>query len=194
MKLIKTINKLYNKTTIEPENSEINISYKKQINKIHQDFFIKQTMFPEYEIIREVVDDYNTITKYINKSRFLFKDLYKTYEKEHKSCNTNTVSLLNILNILFDTNTDTYTNKQEGGTHKCNKKHQYILYDNINDDISNELCELETDTNIASLKHTKKDKHTKKISSKAKTQLIIKNINNTLKNDIKHIKEISNSL
>jgi len=190
MKLIKTINKLYTKTIIEPENAPLNISYKKLINKLHQDFFIKQTMFPEYEIIREVVDDYNTITKYINKSRFLFKDLYETYKKEHKICNTNTISLLNILNIVFGANTDTNTNtnSQNGGKHKCNKQHNFILYDNINDDISNELCELETNINTLSLKHTKK------LSSREKSQLIIKNINNTLKNDIKHIKEISNSL
>ena len=193
MKLIKSINKLYTKTIIEPETAPLNVSYKKQINKLHQDFFIKQTMFPEYEIIREVVDDYNTITKYINKSRYLFKDLYKKYEKEHKICNTNTINLLNILNIVFDTDkhTDTSTNSQDGGKHKCNKKHQFILYNNINDDISNELCELETDTKI----NTKSVvKHTKKLNYREKTQLIIKNIKQSLKNDIKHIKQISNSL
>lgn len=189
IKLIKYINKLSNKTTREHENNEINISYKNQINKFHQDFFIKQTMFPEYETIKEVVNDYNIITKYINKSRFLFKDLYKKYKKENITCNTYNISLLNILNIVYDNDIDTDTDieisSQEGGKYKCNKKHQFILYDTVIDDISNEFYNLETDINIASVKYTKKK------SNKDKTQLIIKNIKNTLKNDIKHIKEIS---
>jgi len=203
IKLIKYINRLYNKTLIEPEISPINVAYKKLINKLHQDFFIKKTMFPEYELLREVVDDYNTIKNYINKSRFLFKDLYETYEKKHKLVDDNNVSLLNILSIIFkkDDNSNSYNSNlynttQDGGKYKKTKdtkdtketkKTKYILYNDINDDITNEYCELIV---IPEFKSKLTKKINKKKQSQEKNKLITNIIDKTLKNDIKTLKKI----
>jgi hypothetical protein len=201
IKLIKYINRLYNKTLREPEISPINVAYKKLINKLHQDFFIKKTMFPEYELLREVVNDYNTIKYYINKSRFLFKDLYETYEKKNKLLNETNVSLLNILSIIFkkDDNSNSYNSNlynttQDGGKYKKtkdtkdNKNKKYILYNDINDDITNEYCELIVNPEF-------KSKLTKKINKKKQSQeqnkLITNIIDKTLKNDIKTLKKIT---
>ena len=60
-------------------NSIKNKNYKKILNKFHQDFFINKTMFPEYNLLKNVVDDYNHIKIYINKSRYLFQELFNIY-------------------------------------------------------------------------------------------------------------------
>ena len=102
IKFIQNINKINTTTTIEPENADINIQYKKSINKLHQNFFIKQTMFPEYIVLKEVVDEYNYIKQYINKSRFLFTEEFQKFKKISSNIDMyDSVNLLNILDILY---------------------------------------------------------------------------------------------
>ena len=102
IKFIHNINKINTTTTIEPENADINIQYKKSINKLHQNFFIKQTMFPEYNVLKEVVDEYNYIKQYINKSRFLFTEEFQKFKKISSNIDMyDSVNLLNILDILY---------------------------------------------------------------------------------------------
>ena len=209
-KLIYYVNKIFNKTIIEPETAQINIDYKKQINKLHQAFFIKQTMFPEYKVLKEVVDDYNNIKQYINKSRFLFKDLYEKYNYNNSLCNTkiHNVNLLNILNII-------YSQDQNGGGKKINNKCKSILYGennyrmhgNLNNELNNEVCDIYYYNKLKEIhKYSKyNSKHklykniniSKKISNMSyteKTELIMNNIHNILKNDIKQIEDISKNI
>ena len=138
-------NYLPNKTDISPETTSNNIHYKTLLNTFHQNFFIKQTMFSEYEILRECVDDYNNIKLYINQSRLLFKDLYKKYNEESKD-NINNNSLINILDYVITQNENTTGGgKYKKTNEKMNKKmNKIILYNDdnndyidINDDIYN---------------------------------------------------------
>ena len=75
-KLIRFIEHNLNKKTSQlGETLPINVLYKSIISDFHQAFFIKKTMFPEYNAISEIVDDYNTTVYYINRSCALFKKL-----------------------------------------------------------------------------------------------------------------------
>ena len=138
-------NKLIKKITIkEYENSPKNIEYKKIINEFHQNFFINQKMFPEFKVLNEVVNDYNYIKEYINKSRFLFKDLFLNnyYNKENnekiicpKSNNLNVLKFLfnkeqinekhNENNNLNNLNNLNYLNNKNNKNNK-NKKYKTI--------------------------------------------------------------------
>jgi hypothetical protein len=97
-----------------------NILYKKALNKFHQNFFIKQTMFPEYELLRDCVNDYNNIKLYINKSRLLFTDLYKDYNttKQNDILGNNN-SLLNILDYIINKE-----DSMSGSSLSSDKKHE----------------------------------------------------------------------
>ena len=184
VKFIQMINKIITTTSIEPENAPVNIQYKKTINKLHQDFFIKQTLFPEYTILKEVVDEYNYIKNYINKSRFLFKEEYEKFKKytknnEHNMCES--VNLLNILDILFTSKEDKEKYTIKGGgiiKHKCSK---YILYSdsdtNSDTNINEDYCNLR-----------------KSIKKPNQNRLILNSIRNSLKEDIKNIEQISKAL
>ena len=137
---IKT--KITDKTNIKPEITPKNIIYKKNLNDFHQAFFIKQTMFPEYEIFRECVDDYNNIKQYINKSRLLFTDLYKKYNKIN-DINFNNNSLLNVLHYVINENQNENASADAsasasasadasangGGKKKIKSSHKMILYE-----------------------------------------------------------------
>ena len=211
IKFIQTINKIITTTTIEPENEPINIQYKKTINKLHQDFFIKQTLFPEYSILKEVVDEYNYIKQYINKSRFLFKDEFEKFKKTNNNM-CDSVNLLHILNLIFVKNKEkdtehiksnsgggkSMTMNNTNGTkkHKCTAKH--ILYsdgssNNSIDSIDNtneEYCNL---YKSISIENTKKEK-TKTNKTKTKTIMILNTIRHSLKEDIKNLELITKSL
>jgi len=187
MKIIQYLKyKIINKTNIEPEITPLNIQFKTAINSFHQSFFIKEEMYPEYDLLKDLIYDYNNIKKYINKSRLLFTDLYKTYEEENK-LKDNKPSLLNILKLVIDENENDYghghsssTSTLTGGRNKTHehKKHKYdnniILYDDNNDDNYH-------DDNF-NIDNITKDKLTKdKINDKIK---------DILDNEIKNMKKI----
>jgi hypothetical protein len=188
IKFIQTINKIIITTTIEPEDEPINIHYKKTINKLHQDFFIKQTLFPDYNILKEVVDEYNYIKNYINKSRFLFKEEFEKFKKTNNTL-CESANLLTILDILLtpkvDKEPDTHKYKHKhtvkggGSNHKCSKT---ILYSDSNSssDIDN------TNEDYCKLKKT--------IKKPITNTIILNYIHNSLKEDVKNLKQISNSL
>jgi hypothetical protein len=182
IKFIQTINKIITTTTIEPENEPINIQYKKTINKLHQDFFIKQIMFPEYNLLKEVVDEYNYIKNYINKSRFLFKDEFKKFKNISNINMCDSVNLLNILDILFTSKEEkeTYTIKGGGIQKQESKCHKTILYSNSGSDIDN------TNEDYCNLRKT--------IKNPNHNTIILKYIHNSLKEDIKNLEQISKIL
>lgn len=190
IKFIQHINKIITTTTIEPENEPINIQYKKTINKLHQDFFIKQSMFPEYALLKEVVDEYNYIKNYINKSRFLFKEEYEKFKKiSGTKCAS--VNLLTILELLFtskEVKEKAYTIKGGGMKHKCSKT---ILYSDSNsesnsDTTNEEYCNLQFQIQSQSIKTPHQNQN--------QNRLILKYIHNSLKEEIKNLEHISKSL
>ena len=69
-------------TNMNDETSELNIKYKKLLNTFHQDFFINRTLLKqEFSELEDIVDSYNTISKYVHKSRALFKHLIDNTDK-----------------------------------------------------------------------------------------------------------------
>ena len=69
-------------TNMNDETSELNIKYKKLLNTFHQDFFINKTLLKqEFSELEDIVDSYNTISKYVHKSRALFKHLIDNTDK-----------------------------------------------------------------------------------------------------------------
>ena len=92
----KTLNllQLRYKTVGKPEYTIYNIEFKLKVNELHQNLFINQSLLTEYEELREAVDDYNYIKKYINKSRFLFLDEYEKYIDTNKNSNMDYLTIL----------------------------------------------------------------------------------------------------
>ena len=187
IKFIQYIKKIITTTSIEPEHEPMNLQYKKTINKLHQDFFINQTMFPEFNVLKEVVTEYNYIKNYINKSRFLFKEEFEKYKKYNKNNVCESVNLLNILDIIFTVKKDNKYIKNikvdtivKGGSinDKCNKT---ILYSNDND------INKDYDNIYKSIKSNKSNKSNK-------DTLLFKYITNLLKEEINNIEQINKSL
>ena len=81
---------------------------------------------------------------------------------------------------------DTKNTKDTKDT-KDTKKTKYILYNDINDDITNEYCELIV---IPEFKSKLTKKINKKKQSQEKNKLITNIIDKTLKHDIKTLKKI----
>jgi hypothetical protein len=164
-KLMQYLKTYLPKSDISPEITNNNINYKTLLNTFHHNFFIKKTMFPEYELLRDCVNDYNTIKLYINQSRLLFKDVYKEYNKENNIyMNNNT--LLNVLHYVINKNDDSL--HMNGGTvRKINKnRNKYkniILYDNDEDNYYTDVNE-DTNNNITDI-FTKEIKNMRKLSS-----------------------------
>ena len=212
-KLLNYIEKILPTKTIRiPEGSPINLDFKHILNKFHQDFFIKQTMFPEYKVLKPLVDDYNSIKTYINKSRFLFKDVYEKYDTTYKINDQSTI--LNILKIVFKTKDNQYNQDRQdrqdnqelygGSKHKEHKTRKFILYNEVNDELNDELNDIykihsgfeksygynkstKTLKNIKIIKQYKMKKTNKRLTKKDKTILIINKIHQDLQDDIKHI-------
>ena len=211
------------KTSIRPETTALNIDFKQILNKFHQDFFIKKTIFTEYKVLKDVIDDYNNIKQYINKSRFLFEDLYYKYTKTADI--SGKVSLVNILSVLFKAKENIQNNNAQDNQVQMNAKmklnmldggkifktHKLVLYNDVNDELNDELYDIYNSNNIKNA-HTyshiykKKTKiqgklngktHTKtrgKLSARDKTVLIIENIHKGIKDEIKFIEHINHSL
>ena len=146
----------------EPEYSIKNIEYKKIINEFHQNFFINQSMFPEFKVLKDVVNDYNYIKEYINISRFLFKDLFlnKYNDKQNnKEIICSNLNNLNILKLLFN---------KEQTNEKYNKNSNL---NNLNN--KNKLTYTLKGGKINT--YAKKIKKTKFKSNKCKTKCCFKN-------------------
>ena len=123
-----------------------------KLNQIHQDLFINQSILKEHEELREAVDDYNHIKKYINKSRFLFKDEYEKYIANNKKCNMDYLNILRHIYTIPEYNPNPTPTSMTGGmlskkSHlikskpnpinkpkPCLKKQTIILYNDIDDE------------------------------------------------------------
>jgi len=173
------------KTNITPEDSIFNIEYKIRLNQIHQDLFINQSILKEHEELREAVDDYNHIKKYINKSRFLFKDEYEKYIANNKKCNMDYLNILRHIYTNPEYNPNYINPSMNGGMlsktsqliksnpipihkpiHKhnpCLKKQTIILYNDIDDEINDDFKSLYKKS-LLSVK-SKHNKHYKMINT-----------------------------
>jgi len=169
------------KTDIAPEDTIFNIEYKIKLNQIHQDLFINQSILKEHEELREAVNDYNHIKKYINKSRFLFKDEYEKYIANNKKCNMDYLTILRHIYTNPEYNTKSTPTSMTGGMsnsltsktsqlikykpipiskHKpCLKKQTIILYNDIDDEINDDFQSLYKESRLSvKSKHTKHSK------------------------------------
>ena len=173
------------KTNITPEDTIFNIEYKIRLNQIHQDLFINQSILKEHEELREAVDDYNHIKKYINKSRFLFKDEYEKYIANNKKCNMDYLTILRHIYTNPEYNPNFINPSMSGGMYNnltskksqliksktipisktipkpnpCLKKQTIILYNNIDDEINDDFQSLYKESRLSvKSKHTKHSK------------------------------------
>jgi hypothetical protein len=193
-KLIRYIYANIKKDTVQLETDPINIQYKKLLNKFHQSFFIKKTMFPEYEVLREIVTDYETTVIYLNKSRALFKQADDKKGSIGESIESITIQyadkiiVQNSINeaklsenvktdAKIDAKTDAKPNKkiQKGGKQK---KH-VILHEGYNfDDI-----DLDNNKNMGT-------KHITKKSSILERSIILTKIDKVMKNEIHFLNQL----
>jgi len=179
-KLIRYVeNNLHKQTDDKIEISPINILYKNIISNFHQNFFIKKTMFPEYEALRELVNDYNTTVKSINISCSLFK---KLDDEDNDSGST-----LDSISIQFGDKKvkDEMSKDMSGGKNTIkNKKHfknmktKLVLHDNYS------FEDAELDNNFS-------DKHK---TTKLENKIIIDKIHKMLKNEIQFLGKLSQSI
>ena len=203
IKLIKYVDNSLNKITIpHNEKAPINILYKKLINDFHQAFFIKKTLFPEYEPLYELVTDYENTIKYINKSCNLFKQMddnqYKdanTHGKNDKdgknsknSINGNTLESISIQYANKKINEQTHEqNILKGGRINKNKssKTNVVLHENYS------FEDIDLDNNKL-LNNTKNNKNYKNyIHNEEQNKFIIDKIHKMLKNEIKNLNSLS---
>ena len=176
---IKYINTIIGnpKTNITPEDTIFNIEYKIKLNQVHQDLFINQSILKEHEELREAVDDYNHIKKYINKSRFLFKDEYEKYIANNKKCNMDYLNILRHIYTIPEYNPNSINPSMSGGMlsktsqlikykpipiskpKPCLKKQTIILYNDIDDEINDNFQSLYKESRLSvKSKHTKHSK------------------------------------
>lgn len=92
-KLWQYVMKNLNINTSLIENDPINISFKKILNKFHQNLFVNQSLITEYPLLQEVVDTYATTVFYINSSRALFKNIDNTSGHSGKTLESITIQL-----------------------------------------------------------------------------------------------------
>lgn len=90
---------LHMQTDLNPEITQLNILYKTIINDFHQAFFIKKTMFPEYEALRDIVTDYNNTVVFINQSCALFKN--NLYDSQHVKTNDDAIDTIDTISIKY---------------------------------------------------------------------------------------------
>ena len=179
---------LHKSTSQLGETLPINILFKTIISNFHQSFFIKQTMFPEYEPLRELVDNYNSTVYFINRSCALFKKLDD--EDKHSGESIESISIQNADKQVKDDiskdkiNININVNINGGFKNKhSNKKSKIILHE----DYSFEDIELDNNKD-ANLKSNK----TKTTS--LKNNFIIDKIQKMLKNEIQFLGKLSNSI
>ena len=174
-KLIRYIeNNLDKETKTENETLPINIICKNIISNFHQDFFIKKTMFPEYEVLKDIVNDYNNTVKFINKSCSLFKNLDETQNNSGKTIDS--------ISILYaDNKVNENINNMIGGNikRKNNKKNKIILHDNYS------FEDFELDSNKEKTKTHK--------STLIENKIIINKLHKLLKNEIQFLSKLSHT-
>ena len=184
-KLIRYVeNNLNRETKSENEELPINILCKNIISNFHQAFFINQTMFPEYESLRELVNDYNNTVKFINRSCSLFKKLDDDQDDSGKTLDSISIQFGD--NKFKDEMSKSDDNMEGGG-----KKTKIILHDNY----SYEDIELD-DKHYKDIDKSKgNDKKTKiqKIKS-LENKIIIDKIHKMLKNEIQFLGKLSQSI
>jgi len=213
-KLIRFVEyNLIKETNNDDETLPINVLYKNIISNFHQAFFIKKTMFPEYEALREIVNDYNTTVNFINKSCALFKKL-----DDEKEDSRETIDSLSIQYAVKKINDDisegkyieNNINNMEGGKrgkggnggkrdngkkiaekiNKRNKKDKIILHSNY----SYEDPELDEDLN--KINNTSKS-HKYKLNenkNKIRNKVVIDKLHKMLTSEIKFLGRLSHSI
>ena len=186
-KLIRYIeNNLNKETKTENEALPINIICKNIISNFHQEFFIKQTMFPEYEVLRDLVNDYNNTVKFINKSCALFKKLDEKHNQSGKPIETiDSISILYADNKINENINNMDDGNMAGGgkiDRKNNKKTKIILHDNYS------FEDFELDNN----KENTKTKTHKSIIMENK--IIIDKLHKMLKNEIQFLSKLSQTI
>jgi len=182
-KLIRYVDSnLKKETSIFGETVPINIIYKKIINNFHQEFFIKKTMFPEYNALTELVDDYNNTVYYINKSCLLFKNLDDNQKQNGETIDSISIQFAdnqphgNMEGGMVNSMVASINSDMTGGS----KKTKIILHDNY----SFEDPELD---NHLIIKDTKTHKYSEK-----ENKIIIEKIHKMLKNEINFLGKLFN--
>ena len=207
-KLIRFVeNNLIKETKNEDETLPINILYKNIISNFHQAFFIKKTMFPEYESLIEIVNDYNTTVKFINKSCALFKNLDDKKEDSRETIDSISINYAD-KKIKDDIETGNYIEENikymdggkgiKKGIKTFNKKNKLILHENY----SYEDVELDNyvdiDKTIDKDKIKSKNKTNKYIpietKNKIKNTFIINKLHKMLLSEISFLGKLSNSI
>ena len=182
-KLIRFIeNNLNKETKTENEALPINILYKNIISNFHQAFFIKKTMFPEYEDLREIVNDYSNTVHFINRSCALFKKLDD--EDKHSGESIESISIQNADKQVKDDISKGKIIMTGGFVNKHTSKKSNII---LHEDYSFEDIELDNNKD-ANLKSNK----TK--TTALKNKFIIDKIQKMLKNEIQFLGKLSNSI
>ena len=207
-KLIRFVEyNLIKETNNDDETLPINVLYKNIISNFHQAFFIKKTMFPEYEALREIVNDYNTTVNFINKSCALFKKLDDEKEDSRETIDSLSIQYA-VKKINDDISEGKYIeeniNNMEGGKggngkkiaekinkrNKSNKKDKIILHSNY----SYEDPELDEDfnkTNNSSKSHKYKPNENK---NKIRNKVVIDKLHKMLNSEIKFLGRLSHSI
>ena len=198
------VTNIKNQTINAPENSPINILFKSILNKFHQAFFMEKTMFPEYEELHDLVNEYHNIVYYINCSRALFKNL------DDKSMK-NGDEYVNPLNsfVIQKADKDIKSHKSvgggidggiDGGGKQYSKKDESILLfnndlDDDNNDVDVEIDEIEKSlkSSSKSFKSLKSDKHLIHTTNKEKL-FIMNKLSEIVNKEIKYINKFSQSL
>jgi hypothetical protein len=190
-KLIKYVEKNLNKeTSMLGERMPINILYKTLIGDFHQAFFIKKTMFPEYEVLREIVDDYNNTVKYINKSCSIFKPLDDKQEDSGETIDSISIQYGN-KKVQDDNHNDNHNdNHMNGGKYneKFNKQSKIILHDKYSFE-DTELDNINNKFNNKTIINSKTHKYTEK-----ENKFIITKLHKMLKDEIAFLGKLSHSI
>jgi len=204
---IDTARKLirYTETNLKKATSQlgetlpINILYKNIISEFHQAFFIKKTMFPEYEALSELVKDYNTTVYFINRSCSLFKKLDDEDEKSGETIESISIQVAdkqiadkqisnkqnvdNILKSKIIMSGGILNEKQKQNQFSKNSK--IILHDNYSfDDI--ELDNLNNNINKIKSKTYK--------MTPSENKIIIDKLHKMLNNEIQFLGKLSHSI
>jgi len=183
---------LNKKTSPVSETNPLNIVYKKIISDFHQAFFIKKTMkaiFPEYDALRDIVNDYNYIVPFINKS----VTISNTVSVNGNASNTVSVEMLSIgggrKKKSVDMNMDNTMHNTHTKTHTKTILHESYPFDDIDLDNMNQYTIPKT-IHIIKGKDTKALDITKDITK----DIIIDKIHKMIKTEIQFLNKLSHSI
>ena len=134
-------------------------------------------MFPEYEPLIDLVNDYNNTIKYINISCLLFKKLDDEDENSGKTLDSISIQYGNN-NMNWDDGDVGVGGGGKNKKHSRNMKTKLVLHDNYSFEDS------ELDNNFS-------DKHK---TTKLENKIIIDKIHKMLKNEIQFLGKLSQSI